>query len=83
MESAGLFGNDKIEQFIEKNESMLGEVEKLISKVADLSDSFKDEQQLMRKLIASKAYKETLVENQKQFFAQIEQSNRKTDEHLS
>lgn len=83
MESAGLFGNDKIEQFIEKNESMLGEVEKLISKVADLSDSFKDEQQLMRKLIASKADKETLVENQKQFFAQIEQSNRKTDEHLS
>jgi hypothetical protein len=69
MESAGLFGNDKIEQFIEKNESMLGEVEKLISKVADLSDSFKDEQQLMRKLIASKADKETLVENQKQFFA--------------
>jgi hypothetical protein len=69
IESAGLFGNEKIEQFIEKNESMLGEVEKLISKVADLSDSFKDEQQLMRKLIASKADKETLVENQKQFFA--------------
>lgn len=63
LESASLFGNDKIEQFIEKNESMLGEVEKLITKVADLSDSFKDEQQLIRKLIASKADKETLIEN--------------------
>lgn len=38
METANLFGNDKIEQFIEKNESILGEVENLIAKVADLSD---------------------------------------------
>ena len=59
MESAGLFGNDKVEQFIEKNESMLLEMEKLITKVADLSDSFKDEQQLMRKLISTKADKES------------------------
>ena len=83
MESAGLFGNDKVEQFIEKNESMLLEMEKLITKVADLSDSFKDEQQLMRKLISTKADKETLVDNQRQFFAQIEQCNRQTDENLT
>lgn len=42
---------------------MLGDVERLLTKVADLSDSFKDEQQLIRKLIATKADKETLVEN--------------------
>jgi|LauGreDrversion4_2_1035121.scaffolds.fasta_scaffold1531865_1 hypothetical protein len=48
---------------------MLLEMEKLITKVADLSDSFKDEQQLMRKLISAKADKETLVDNQRQFFA--------------
>ncbi len=48
---------------------MLGEVERLIIKVADLSDSFKDEQQHIRRLIATKADKETVVENQKQFFA--------------
>lgn len=83
MESSGLFGNDKVEQFIEKNESMLLEMEKLITKVADLSDSFKDEQQLMRKLISAKADKETLVDNQRQFFAQIEQCNRQTDENLT